>query len=49
MDDHCAKNQKCIPAPLPDGKTANICLDKSQEAGLIGTFEALKDDFDRYI
>jgi hypothetical protein len=47
MDDHCAENQKCIPAPLQDGKTANICLDKSQEAGLIGTFEALKDDFDQ--
>ena len=45
---HCAKGQKCIDVPLPANKTAKICLDNEQQAGLMGIAEALVNDFNQH-
>lgn len=47
-DMHCAEGQKCTDMPLPANKTAKICLDIDQQAGLLGNVEALIQDFERH-
>jgi hypothetical protein len=47
-DSHCAKGQKCIDVPLPANKTAKICLDSEQQAGLMGIVETLVNDFNQH-